>query len=151
MNARLLLLSVFALSLYGTGQVWLVQLSSYPLWRYVGEEQFPAYHQAWWRSIWGVVLGPAVLAFLGALLMLRWRTPETPAWSTWLGAGLQLALVIGTALWWAPLMACLQGPTSGPDPARFELLLNTHCLRVGLITAYSVLLAWMMLRNLRPD
>jgi hypothetical protein len=49
MNARLLLLTVFALSLYGIGQVWLVQLSSYPLWRYVGEEQFPAYHQAWWR------------------------------------------------------------------------------------------------------
>jgi hypothetical protein len=48
-------------------------------------------------------------------------------------------------------MARLQGPTGGPDPARSELLLNTHWLRVGLITAYSVLLAWMMLRNLRPD
>ena len=58
MNARWLLLIVFALSLYGTGQVWLVQLSSYPLWRYVGEAQFPTYHQAWWRSIWGVVLAP---------------------------------------------------------------------------------------------
>jgi hypothetical protein len=52
MSARWLLLGVFALGLYGTGQVWLVQLSSYPLWRYVGEAQFPAYHQAWWRSIW---------------------------------------------------------------------------------------------------
>jgi hypothetical protein len=151
MNARWLLLAVFALSLYGTGQVWLVQLSSYPLWRYVGEAQFPAYHQAWWRSIWGVVLGPAVLAFLGTLLMLRWRTPETPEWSIWLGAGLQLALVVGTALWWAPLMARLEGPTGGPDPARFNLLLNTHWLRVCLITAYSALLASMMLLNLRTD
>jgi hypothetical protein len=147
MNARWLLLTVFALSLYGTGQVWLVQLSSYPLWRYVGEAQFPAYHQAWWRSIWGVVLGPAVLTFLGALLMLRWRTSEVPAWSAWLGAGLQLALVIGTALWWAPLMARLEGPNGGPDLARFELLLNTHWLRVALVTTYSALLAWMMLRS----
>jgi hypothetical protein len=151
MNARWLLLIVFALSVYGTGQVWLVQLSSYPLWRYVGEAQFPAYHQAWWRSIWGVVLGPAVLAFVGALLMLRWSTPETPAWSIWLGAGLQITLVIGTALWWAPLMARLEGANGGPDPARFDLLLNTHWLRVGLVTAYSALLAWMMLRNLHPN
>jgi hypothetical protein len=151
MNPRWLLLSVFALSLYGTGQVWLVQLSSYPLWRYVGDAQFPVYHQAWWRSIWGVILGPAVLTFIGALVMLRWRPPEAPAWSTWLGAGLQLALVIGTALWWAPLMARLEGPTGGPDPARFNLLLNSHWLRVGLVTAYSALLAWMMLRNLRAD
>jgi hypothetical protein len=151
MNSRWLLLSVFALSLYGTGQVWLVQLSSYPLWRYVGDAQFPAYHQAWWRSIWCVVLGPAVLVFLGAFLMLRWRTPETPVWSIWLGAGLQVALVIGTVVWWAPLMARLEGPTGGPDPSRFELLLRTHWLRVGLVTAYSALLAWMLLRNLRPD
>jgi hypothetical protein len=99
----------------------------------------------------GVVLGPAVLTFLGALLMLRWSTPETPAWSIWLGAGLQIALVIGTALWWAPLMARLEGPAGGPDPSRFELLLKTHWLRVGLVTAYSALLAWMMFRNLRLD
>jgi hypothetical protein len=36
MIARWLLLATFALSLYGTGQVWLVQLSSYPLWAHVG-------------------------------------------------------------------------------------------------------------------
>lgn len=151
MNAHWLLLGVFALNLYGTGQVWFVQLSSYPLWLYVGVAQFRAYHQAWWRSIWGVVLGPAMLSFVDAFVMLRWRTPETPAWSTWLGASLQLALVIGMIFWWAPLMRCFEGPTGGPDPTRFKLLLNTHWLRVGLITAYSVLLAWMMLRNLRPD
>lgn len=149
MNALWLLLGVFALSVYGTGQVWLVQLSSYPLWRYVGDAQFPAYHRAWWHSIWGVVLVPSIMTFAGAVLMLWWRTPVSPAWSTWLGLGLQLALAIGTALWWAPLMARLEGPTGSPDPDRFMLLLNTHWLRVGLVTAYSVLLAWMMILNLR--
>jgi hypothetical protein len=128
----LLLLVVFALSVYGVGKVWLVQLSSYPLWGYVGSAQFRAYHDAWWRSIWGVALGPAVFTFIGALLMLQWRTPEVPAWLTWLGVGLQLALAIGTTLWWAPLMAHLDGATGGPDPDRFKLLLSTHWLRVGL-------------------
>ncbi|MBV9994685.1 MAG: hypothetical protein JO127_05685 [Caulobacteraceae bacterium] len=150
MIARWLLLAVFALSLYGAGQVWLVQVSSYPLWRYVGDAQFAAYHRAWWRSIWAVVLGPAALVLLGALLMLWWRPPQTPAWFSWLGAGLQLALVVGTALWWAPLMARLEGPGGGPDPARFRLLLNTHWLRVGLVSAYAILVGWMVLQNLRP-
>ena len=65
MTARWLLLATFALSLYSAGQVWLVQLSSYPLWAYVGRNEFSAYHRAWWRSIWGVVLGPAALVTLG--------------------------------------------------------------------------------------
>jgi hypothetical protein len=151
MNPRWLLLSVFALGLYGTGQVWLVQLSSYPLWRYVGDAQFPAYHQAWWRGIWGVILGPAGLVFVGALLMLRWKSPDIPAWSTWLGAGLQIALAAGTAVWWGPLMARLEGPGGGPDPDRLALLLNTHWLRVGLVTAYAMLLAWMLARSLRTS
>ena len=148
MNPLWLLLGVFTLSLYGAGQVWLVQLSSYPLWRYVGAAQFAAYHQAWWRSIWGVVLAPAALVFVGSLLMLRWRTPDAPAWAAWLGAGLQVALAAGTALWWGPLMARLERPAGGLAPERFALLLSTHWLRVGLVTAYAALVGWMMIRSL---
>lgn len=143
MNPHWLWLTTFALSLYGTGQVWLVQMSSYPLWRYVGEPEFHAYHDAWWRSIWGVVLAPAVLTFAGAMLMLRWPAPGAPLWATWSGAGLQVALVAGTAAWWGPLMARLEGRGGGLDLAKHRLLMRTHWLRVALVTAYSVLLASM--------
>jgi hypothetical protein len=50
-----LLLVTCALGLFGVGQIWLVQLSSYRLWSYVGEREFAAYHLAWWHSVWGVV------------------------------------------------------------------------------------------------
>src|SRR5438552_3406736 len=93
-----LLLATCALSLYSVGNIWPVQLSSYRLWRYVGPREFHAYHLAWWHSIWGVILGPAVLVFVGALLMLRWRVPGVPTWAVWAGLALQLALVLGTAL-----------------------------------------------------
>ena len=98
MRPQWLLLATFALSVYGTGQVWLVQLSSYPLFRFVGPHEFHAYHLAWWRSIWGVVLAPAALVVIGALMMLWWRPPGVPAWSVWLGLALQIALVLGTLL-----------------------------------------------------
>jgi hypothetical protein len=81
------------------------QLSSYRLWAYVGDSEFRSYHQAWWQSIWGVILAPAVLLLIGALLMLWWRAPGVPGWATWLGAVLQIVLVLGTAAWWGPLMA----------------------------------------------
>jgi hypothetical protein len=91
MNARWLLLGVFALSLYGTGQVWLVQLSSYPLPR-------------------------------------RGTIPRlSPS-----------------------LVAQHLGRSFGAGSARFPWGL-ADAPGVGLVTAYSALLAWMLLRNLRPD
>jgi hypothetical protein len=144
-----LLLITSALSIYGVGQVWLVQLSSYRLWAYVGEHEFGAYHVVWWRSIWGVVLGPAVLVFIGTALMLRWHGPGIPQWCLWLGFGLQIGLVLGTAAWWGPLMADIQAPDGGLSPERYHLLMTTHWLRVAIITAHGLLLCWMLARSVQ--
>lgn len=149
MIASWLLLTTFALSLYATGQVWLVQLSSYPLWAHVGHGDFKDYHRAWWRSIWGVVLVPSVLTAVCSVLMLRWGVPGVPASALWFGLGLQAAFVLGTTCWWGPLMARLEAPGGGLDPYRYRLLMLTHWLRVMVITAYSALLGWMMAISLR--
>jgi len=69
-RSRGLLLVTCALSLYSVGNIWPVQLSSYRLWTHVGSADFHAYHLACWRSIWGVILAPARLVFLGAILMI---------------------------------------------------------------------------------
>jgi hypothetical protein len=146
-KSQWLLLGTCALSLYGMGQVWLVQLSSYRLWAYVGELEFRSYHQAWWQSIWGVILAPAVLVLIGALLMLWWRAPGVPAWATWLGAVLQIVLLLGTAAWWGPLMARLETATGGLSPERYRLLMTTHWIRVGIISAYGLLALWMLTQS----
>jgi hypothetical protein len=142
-----LLLGTCALSLYAVGQVWLVQLSSYPLWTYVGEQEFRTYHAAWWHSIWGVVLAPAALLIIGAALMLWWRAPGVPAWATWLGGALQAALLLGTAIWWGPLMARLETPSGGLSLERYQLLMTTHWIRVGIVSAYGLLLLWMLAQS----
>jgi hypothetical protein len=138
-----LLLATFALAAFGAGQVWLVQLSSYRLWRFVGAAEFRAYHLAWWRSIWGVVLAPAGLVFLGAVAMIWIRPREVGSAEAWLGLALQLALALGTAVWWGPLMARLEAEGGGLDLARYRLLMRTHWLRVAIITAYALLLSHM--------
>jgi hypothetical protein len=142
-----LLLTTCALSLYSVGNVWPVQLSSYRLWQYVGPREFHAYHLAWWHSIWGVILGPAVLVFVGALLMFWWRAPGVPPWAVWAGFTLQLSLVVGTALWWGPLMARLESPSGDLATDQFDLLMRTHWLRVAIVTAYGALALWMVAQS----
>ena len=146
-RSQWLLLVTCALSLYSVGNIWPVQLSSYPLWTQVGPGEFHAYHLAWWRSIWGVILAPAGVVFVGAILMPWWRAPGVPPWATGLGLALQLALVVGTALWWGPLMARLEDRAGGLSMARFQLLMATHWLRVAIVTAYGALTLWMLARS----
>jgi hypothetical protein len=138
-----LLLIVCALSLYGVGQIWLVQLSSYRLWTYVADQDFRAYHAAWWRGIWGPILAPSALLTLGAVLMIWLRAPGVPPWATWLGLALQASLVVGTAAWWGPLMARLEKPNGGLSPERYRLMMSTHWIRVAIVSAYGALALWM--------
>jgi hypothetical protein len=146
-RSQWLLLASCALSLYSVGNIWPVQISSYRLWTYVGAREFHAYHVAWWHSLWGVILAPAALVFVGALLMLWWRAPGVPPWAPWVGFALQVGLVAGTALWWGPLMARLEDPGGGLARERFSLLMGTHWLRVAIVTAYGGLMLWMVAQS----
>jgi hypothetical protein len=149
---RWLLLLNFAIAFYNVGTIWLVQVTCYPLWAVVGPGEFAAYHEAWWHSIWGVILGPAGLGLAGAVAMLWWRPPRVPVREVWLGATLNVAVFLLTLVWWAPLMARLTQAvdSTGAWTADFRLLLSTHWLRVALITAYGLLMFWMARVSFEP-
>ncbi len=144
-----LLFVTAALAAYSVGQVWLVQMSSYRLFAYVGAADFHRYHRAWWRSIWGVVLGPGGLVLLGSLLMLHWSPPAARGWALWLGAGLQVVLYASTAAWFGPLMARLATPGDGMSARRYRLLMRTHWVHVAIVTAYGLLVWWMLAADAR--
>jgi hypothetical protein len=148
-TGRWLLLFNLAAGFYGVGNVWLVQLTCYPLWTYVGPAEYEAYHNFWWHSIWGDILFPSVLAFLGAIAMLRWRPFGVPKGALWLGVGLQVLLWVLTALMWGRWMAQLiqvSGPVYG---ALFHKMLVTHWLRVAIVTGYGILQFWIVSVSLR--
>ena len=141
---QVLLLATCVLSVYGAGNIWPVQLSSYKLWVHVGQREFHAYHVAWWHSIWGVILAPAGLVLIGAILMLIWPPPGVPAWALWAGLALQVALGLGTALYWGPMMARLSTPERGLDLPLYHTLMLSHWLRVAIVTGYAALTVWMV-------
>lgn len=136
-RSRRLLFLTSALSLYGVGNVWLVQLVCYRLWPFLGRQEAFAYHNAWWRSIWGVIFIPAGAVLLGSLAML-WARPEgVSRGSVRAGFSLQLVTYVLTAVWWGPLMARLISPDGALNEPLYHLLMTTHWLRVALITAYG--------------
>lgn len=146
-GATPLLIATVFLSIYGIGNIWLVQLSSYSLWAYVGSREFETYHIAWWHSIWGPVMLPATLVFLASVLMLWMRPAGVPAWAIWCGFGLEALVALGTAIWWEPLMFRLGNPETGLILPLYRLLMLTHWIRVALVTGYGLLTFWMLLKS----
>lgn len=146
-NQWLLIVTVF-LSVYGVGQIWLVQISSYHLWAFVGPHDVAAYHQEWWRSIWFVVIAPAAMVFLASALMLRMRPEGVPTSAVRCGFALESLLLVGTAAYWGPLMARLANPESGLIYPLYHQLILTHWIRVALVTAYRLLAFWMLIKSM---
>ena len=146
-NSNLLLLINVAVAFYNVGTAWLVPLSSYPLWAFVGLKEIQDYHNAWWQSIWGPALFPAGMGFVCAVLMNRWRPKYVSARAVRLGVILQVVWVVGTAVWWAPLMMSLGSVPGEFSAIQYHELLTTHWIRVAIFTSYGILVFWMAAKS----
>lgn len=136
------LVLTLAFSWYHVGIVWLVQVVAWPLFGYVGHNEFEAYHLAWWRGIRYVIFIPSGLTLLGVILLLRFRPTGVPAWLLWAGFVLYVLTYGLTAAWWGPQQAKLKDPKS----SQFALILKTHWVRTALVSGYglSLLVALVM-------
>lgn len=130
----LILTLVFAW--YHVGFVWLVQVVAWPLFGYVGANEFNAYHQAWWRGIRYILFVPSALTFIGAILLLHWTPPGVTPSILWVALASYILTYVLTAVWWGPEQAKL----TRTDTPRFELIIKTHWVRTALVTGYAVLM-----------
>lgn len=163
----LLVLLNLAFAFIGVGQIWLVQLSSYPLWNYVGPKEFRNYHLAWWHSIWLPVFVPAALSIICTVMMLWYRLPQVPRSLVWTAIILLIVTYGTTYIWWAPLMALISatpqefvaifhwapfisgfGWENKSHHQLYALLLSTHWWRVALLTGYGITLFYIALVGL---
>lgn len=96
-------LVTLAFTLYMTGMIWSMQVFEYPLFALVGRNEFPSYHAAHNRSLPFFVILPSVFA-LGSAVLLFWIRPTgIPPWSVVLVVVLDLAVLVSTVVWQAPL------------------------------------------------
>lgn len=143
-------LTNLVVSAYNVAVIWLMQLIIYPSWAFIPTATFgEAQGIHFWR-LFIVVFPQAALAT--GLAIAMWRRPPAgvPMTAVRLGLVTQVALWVLTAgLWgrWQGELAFADGGSAtalGPaDTQLYELLLNTHWLRVALITGYGFLAVWM--------
>ena len=140
-----------AASCYNVGTILMTQLG-YRLWARVGHAEFADYHKAWWygwRGIQPIAFPSGIIATLGALAQLGWRSPRVPSWLVWLNITMWMQAWITTALWWGRWQAELKQARQedGSLDPLFRRLLTTHWLRVALFTAGGVLQFWMAVKS----
>jgi hypothetical protein len=140
---RWLLLINFALGFYNVGAIWLTHSLIYPTWELVGAGEINAVRTEHWQRLPGVVFLPAGLALLGSLAMIWLRPEGVPRWAVWLGLALQVAAGAVTASWFAPLQARMSTREGGLALPVYHQLMDTHWIRVAIITAYAILMFWM--------
>ncbi|MEO8852259.1 MAG: hypothetical protein ABI359_00675 [Ginsengibacter sp.] len=162
-----LLLLNLGLSSISIGQIWLVQLSAYPLWAYVVAKEFHTYHLFWWHSIWMLIFIPAGAAIVTTIAMFWLRPPEILRSLIWIACTILFVTYSLTYFWWAPLMVLigaspeevngiLQGApyvsnlgwNNETQQQLYNLLINSHWLMVALITAYGILIFYMSVLGL---
>jgi hypothetical protein len=137
------LLLTLVLGWYHVGFVWLVQTVCWPLFAYVGPNEFDAYHHAWWRGIRYVLFIPSALIFIGTILLLFWTPPGLSHWIIWIALAQYVLIYVLTAAWWGPQQAKLTRTDTPP----FGLIIKTHWVRTALVTGYAVsMLAALVMR-----
>ena len=136
-----LLLTHAAATLLMLGVILVVQLVHYPLFRYVGADDYNAFQAAHMRRITWIV-APAMTTEFATAGWIAWRPPlGLPAWMGWTGLGLALFIWAATGLVQGPLHRRL---TDGFDAAAHRRLVATNWLRTGAWTLRAGLVLWML-------
>jgi hypothetical protein len=134
-------------ALYRVGDIWTFQIVLFPLWPKVRSEDFPAYHQTHFRSIFGVIFLPMGLSALSAVLLWWYPPAGAQDWLLQSALGLQAMLLI-SLVYWIPLQ--MRIAREGNTPALMRQLLLSHWTRVANLTAFAgvvLWLAWLRLRS----
>lgn len=150
-NWNTLVLANLALSFYNLAVIWLMQLDVFYTWRYIPTELFGQVQGEHFWKLFITVFPQAILTTLISGLLLKSRPVDVPTFPLVLGFGLQLLVWLLTAIMWGRWQGQIAivpphevPPTIGPANYRlYQVLINTHWIRVAIITAYAVLAAWL--------
>ncbi|HTE47553.1 MAG TPA: hypothetical protein VK636_20085 [Gemmatimonadaceae bacterium] len=140
---------IFALTfaLYRVGDIWSFQVVLFPLWGMVSAQDFPAYHNAHFRSIFGVIFVPMGLSLLSAIFLWFFPPPGAPVWL--LGAALALqAVLLLSLIFWIPFQQRIA--REGNRPELIRRLVVIHWTRVANITLFALVvlrLLWIRLQG----
>jgi hypothetical protein len=139
MNTEQLLKLHLFTTIYMTGIIWLVQIIHYPLFKFVGRDQWSTYHQEHIKLTSIVIAGPMIVELISYFLVL-YLIPVYRENSFFLISGLLLLLIWGTTFFVSvPLHNTL---ANGFIEKPWSLLVTTNWIRTISWTARAILILW---------
>jgi len=146
-RVALLLIAHAAVTWFLTGLIWTIQVVHYPLFDMADRTRYAAFAAAHNLRITPLVGPPMAAEALLAVWLVADRPPGIPAWWTWAG----LALVV--AIWLSTIF--LQVPAHGRLAAAFDthahgVLVGTNWVRTAAWTCRALLATALLLRVVVP-
>jgi len=129
---------------YVLGATFVEGLVNYRSWRYIGPQEFKAYHQAIGPRVIAIVVAPFVISVVLTVLLLWFRPRSIPLWSVCLSLGADLLAIIVSFAFQIPIQ--LQFDRNGLSLPTLERLIKMEWIRNAAHSFNVVLFVWMMLR-----
>lgn len=150
MAQRWILVTAFALVLYGNGAAFVESFVNYSSWHLIGSNEFVAYHQFITSRVLTFLVAPALLGTMFTILTLRARPAAIPAWAVWAAIATQAMVWISTATIQVPIQLHLS--EHGQSLELIDRLIETNFwLRRVPYAVCAGLFLWMTARALGAD
>ncbi len=141
-HRRLYFLIMFALVFYLVGASFVESFVTYPTWRFVGRDEFPAYYAELASRIIRVMVLPGVLEILLTIPLLWFRPRPIPRWPVACVLALGLVRFVATAIGQSGVQTTLG--TDGNSPEKVLRLVRIDYLTQAASMARAALYLWMM-------
>lgn len=149
-NLALAVLAVtVAIAAANVGQILLTHVN-YQSWSQIGTAEMRAVHDNWSSAVDVIIMPLAIASVVCTLAVVLVRHPRVPWWSIGLGVVLQAATFATSFTMWARWQHEIgqSGYVRLPDGSlseAYERIMDTHWLRIALMTAFGVLVLAMLI------
>jgi hypothetical protein len=132
------------------GQILLTH-AHYQSWQYIGAPEMTAVHDSWESVVDYVIMPLAIASALCTLGLFLLKHSRVPWWTVGVAAGLEAAVFITSFTMWARWQNELGNGgyvrlTDGTLSIPYEWIMDTHWLRIALMTAFALAVLAMLIR-----
>jgi hypothetical protein len=152
--ALILLAVAAALAAANTGQIWMTH-AHYQAWQHIGANEMTAVHDSWETAVDSVIMPLAIASAITTLGLIALKHSRIGWWAVGLAAALETAVFITSFTMWAKWQHQLGNggyvrSTDGTLSPPYERIMDTHWLRIALMTAFALVILAMLIRATQP-
>jgi hypothetical protein len=138
--SAILLLFCTALSFYGLGMIWAMEMVTLRTWTVLHDkETFHQLRSVHWRALPFLVFIPIGILFISSVWLLWYHPAKTPINLIVFAVGIQMVTFILTAMYWGRWERLISVEQQSPQSNLVRVLIKTHWIRTALVSLNAIL------------